>query len=84
MISLELIFKIAEDGNSITVKKGFKDGIEIIFSDCDNFRHMARFFTYDEIKSLDVNFSHVVEQLYDDFLYELGAKFGKERNTNGN
>ena len=71
MISLELIFKITKDGNSITVEKGFKDGIKIIFSDCDNFRHMARFFTYDEIKSLDVNFSHVVEQLYDDFLYAL-------------
>ena len=84
MISLELIFKITKDGNSITVEKGFKDGIKIIFSDCDNFRHMARFFTYDEIKSLDVNFSHVVEQLYDDFLYELGAKFGEELNTNGN
>ena len=71
MISLELIFKITEDGNSITVQKGFKDGIKIIFSDCDNFRHMARFFTYDELKILDVNFSHVVEQLYDDFLYAL-------------
>ena len=73
MISLELIFKITEDGNSITVQKGFKDGIEIIFSDCDNFRHKARFFTYDELKILDVNLSCVVEQLYDDFLYELGA-----------
>ena len=71
MISLELIFKRTEDGNSITVQKGFKDGIKIIFSDCDNFRHMARFFTYDELKILDVNFSHVVEQLYDDFLYAL-------------
>ena len=71
MISLELIFKIAEDGNSITVQKGFKDGIEIIFSDCDNFRHKASFFTYDEIKSLNVDFSHVVEQLYDDFLHAL-------------
>ena len=71
MISLELIFKITEDGNSITVQKGFKDGIKIIISDCDNFRHMARFFTYDELKILDVNFSHVVEQLYDDFLYAL-------------
>lgn len=84
MISLELIFKITEDGNSITVQKGFKDGIEIIFSDCDNFRHKASFFTYGEIRSLDVNFSHVVEQLYDDFLYELGAKFEEELNTNGN
>ena len=84
MISLELIFRITKDGNSITVQKGFKDGIEIIFSDCDTFRHKATFFTYDEIRSLDVNFSHVVEQLYDDFLYELGAKFGKELNTNGN
>ena len=73
MISLELIFKIAEDGNSITIKKGFKDGIEIIFSDCDNLRHKASFFTYGEIKSLDVNFSHIVEQLYDDFLYAIGA-----------
>ena len=73
MISLELIFKIAEDGNSITIKKGFKDGIEIIFSDCDNLRHKASFFTYDEIKSLDVNFSHVIEQLYDDFLCALGV-----------
>ena len=73
MISLELIFKITEDSNSITVQKGFKDGIEIIFSDCDNFRHKARFFTYDELKILDVNFSCVVEQLYDDFLYELGV-----------
>lgn len=74
MISLELIFKIAEDGNSITVKKGFKDGIEIIFSDCDNFRHMAKFFTYDELKSLknfDVDFSLIIEQLYDAFLYTL-------------
>ena len=84
MISLELIFKITKDGNSITVQKGFKDGIEIIFSDCDNLRHKASFFTYSEIRSLDVNFSHVVEQLYDDFLYELGAKFGKELNINGN
>ena len=84
MISLELIFKIAEDGNSITVKKGFKDGIEIIFSDCDNLRHKASFFTYDELKILDANFSCIVEQLYDDFLYELGAKFEKELNTNGN
>ena len=73
MISLELIFKIAEDGNSITIKKGFKDGIEIIFSDCDNLRHKASFFTYDELKIFDVNFFRVVEQLYDDFLYELGA-----------
>lgn len=71
MISLELIFKITKDGNSITIRKGFIDGIEIIFSDCDNFRHKARFFTYDELKILDVNFSRVVEQLYDDFLYEL-------------
>ena len=74
MISLELIFKIAEDGNSITVQKGFKDGIEIIFSDCDNFRHMAKFFTYDELKNLknfDVDFSLIIEQLYDAFLYTL-------------
>ena len=73
MISLELIFKITEDGNSITVQKGFKDGIEIIFSDCDNLRHKTSFFTYGELKIFDVNFSRVVEQLYDDFLYELGA-----------
>lgn len=73
MISLELIFRIAQDGNSITIRKGFKDGIEIIFSDCDNFRHKASFFTYGEIKSLDVNFSHIVEQLYNDFLYALGV-----------
>ena len=78
MISLELIFRITKDGNSITVQKGFKDGIEIIFSDRDNFRHKATFFTYGEIRSLDVNFSHVVEQLYDDFLYELRVKFGEE------
>ena len=61
MISLELISRIT------------KDGIEIIFSDCDDFRHKARFFTYDELKVLDVNFSRVVEQLYDDFLYALGV-----------
>lgn len=71
MISLELIFKIIEDGNSITIQKGFINGIEIIFSDCDNFRHKATFFTYDEIRSLDVDFSHAVEQLYDDFLHAL-------------
>ena len=71
MISLELIFKIIEDGNSITVKKGFINGIEIIFSDCDNFRHKATYLTYDEIRSLDVDFSHAVEQLYDDFLHAL-------------
>ena len=74
MISLELIFKIAEACNSITVQKGFKDGIEIIFSNCDNFRHMTKFFTYDELKSLknfDVDFSLIIEQLYDAFLYTL-------------
>lgn len=71
MISLELIFRITKDGNSITVQKGFKDGIEIIFSDCDNLRYKASFFTYGEIRSLDVNFSHVVEQVYDDFLMEM-------------
>lgn len=68
MISLELIFRITKDGNSITVQKGFKDGIEIIFSDCENLRHKASFFTYGELKIFDVNFSRVVEQLYDDFL----------------
>ena len=72
MISLELISRITKDGNSITVKKGFKDGIEIIFSDCDDFRRKATFFSYDELKIFDVNFSRVVEQLYDVFLYELG------------
>lgn len=70
---LELIFKITKDGNSITVRKGFKDGIEIIFSDCDNFRHKASFFTYDELKILDVHLSCFVEKLYDDFLHELIA-----------
>ena len=74
MISLELILKIIKDGNSITVKKGFKDGIEIVFSDCDSLRHKATFFTYGELKFLDVNFSHVVEQLYNDFLCELETK----------
>lgn len=84
MISLELISRITKDGNSITVQKGFIDGIEIIFSDYDKFRHKVKFFTYDELKILDVNFSHVVEQLYDDFLYELKHKFGKELNTDEN
>ena len=56
MISLELIFKIAKDGNSITIKKGFKDGIEIIFSDCDNFRHMARFLLMMNLKFLMLTF----------------------------
>lgn len=73
MISLELIFRITKDDNSITIRRGFIDGIDIIFSDCDNFRHKASFFTYDELKILDINFSHVVEQLYDDFLYAIGA-----------
>lgn len=68
MISLKLILKITKDGNSITVQKGFKDGIEIIFSDRENLRHKASFFTYGELKIFDVNFSRVVEQLYDDFL----------------
>ena len=72
MISLELVSRITKDGNSITVKKGFKDGIEIIFSDCDDFIRMVKFFTYDELKIFDVNFSRVVEQLYDVFLYKLG------------
>ena len=71
MISLELVSRITKDGNSITVKKGFKDGIEIIFSDCDDFIRMVKFFTYDELKIFDVNFSRVVEQLYDVFLYKL-------------
>ena len=73
MISLELISRITKDGNSITIRRGIIDGIDIIFSNCDNFRHKGRFFTYDELKILDVNLSCVVEQLYDDFLYELGA-----------
>lgn len=73
MISLELISRITKDGNSIVIQKGFNDGIEITFLDCDKFRHKARFFTYDELKVLDVNLSYIVEQLYDDFLCELGT-----------